>query len=193
MTASDQADPFGRPFNCAVCGSLLKKPGAKKCVECKEYQSELRQFVSTFNVGTLTSLISVATLCVGFLYQNLDLARSEVTVTLLGCSANTVEVAYANVGTRPGLLRDAKFLARDKNGSAPTEPRLALTTPAGDSGVIAKPGDYEKVRFEIKDLQASFLGADSCVVEFAINIYEFGASEGVPAPKMECPCQSLLL
>jgi hypothetical protein len=91
------------PDSCTLCKSDIPK-GALYCTSCGKYQKRRDRVLSSLGIGTILSLLPIATLCFAFINDRLIVPYSRIWITPLECSLNRVQFALSNDGSRSGVL-----------------------------------------------------------------------------------------
>jgi hypothetical protein len=92
---------------CRFCSSELK-PGAIYCLACKQFQSRIRNALSSFSPPFLLSFVALIGLVYAYAERTFLLARPVIEATAVSCAADKVTLAVENYGTRPAVLAQGK-------------------------------------------------------------------------------------
>ena len=174
---------------CVVCGAQLKAADALKCAECKEYQSAVRRAFENINFSALTALVSVSTVCFGFLYGYFELAHSKISVELEGCSQGAITIGYENSGNRAGWLRNAELTIRAIGQASHKESTI---TDKSEGALLVKANSSDALKFLVRSDQiGNFIQYSSCEVELSVEIKDFGRPK-TRLPVSPCACGRLI-
>jgi hypothetical protein len=147
--------------------------------------------LSKLEFATLISLVPIVTLSVAFLNDRVIFPRSEVTLSLLRCRLNSIDIAAVNQGARPGIVSSGRVKQIIQDGETSKTFLLladpgATTLNSGLSAIVSM-----SIRANDPDLTKSTLQpapiGKRCHYAVSIDVVEFGSTH--PEPKtMECAC-----
>jgi hypothetical protein len=172
---------------CVVCGSPLKTPSAKKCTTCNAYQNPFHRLIADVNISALTALVSVATICFGFLRGYLQVPRSHISIDLLGCQRDKIAIIYTNTGNRAGIIRLPKIVVHS-NG----EHEFPLLFETGSEGILVKEDALNVTTLLVDSALLARFNSDSCTIEFSAQVTDFGGTP-TPSKPLTCPCSKIVL
>jgi len=88
---------------CKYCGNALP-PKAIYCKKCSKFQTWKDTFFNSVSGATLVSLLPILALCWAFLHDRVLFPYSDISISVVTCSLDHIEVAVSNTGSRPGVL-----------------------------------------------------------------------------------------
>lgn len=115
-----------KPPLCRICAKPIPDD-AKKCTECKEYQSIFWRIVSGFDLKGLIALVPIVTLAFAFIQDRIEKKESNLRIALVSCEQQKVNLFASNVGNRAAIIGYASF----RTNSQPTQP-LKVSLPAAE-------------------------------------------------------------
>lgn len=135
---------------CLVCGKDIED-SAIKCVHCDSFQNWRRFFGTSQQVilSLLVALISVTTVAVPILIEELTPQKSAISITYLSSEVHLVSVLAVNTGTRPGVISGAALIIEGK--------KYTINLIRGP--VIIKPGDTVKLVLQTNAVTATYYAA----------------------------------
>jgi hypothetical protein len=171
---------------CKICAKPIPD-GARKCIECGEYQSWFFRVVAGLDLKGLIALVPIATLAFAFLHDRVEGKYSNLDFALVSCAQEKVVAFVSNTGNRSGIIAAAKYNVADDN------PR-PFALPESPASRLFEGGDSRVMEFRVDPLispggLATFEDrrADDCEVKITIETVSFDHSTNSRTLTCTCP------
>ena len=180
--------------SCVICGSSLK-PAALRCNECGYFQAIWRRWLGGFDIGALTTLLPIITLCVAFLNTQFVQPRTELSSVLHRCTRDEMDLAFMNTGSAPAII--ARLTVQESVGDRPTGAPIDMLAHGDPEQLILAPGSARAVRFSPMDASGAAtrlparVGSGTCDYLVSISYRAFQSRDVVVRTERgACSCAS---
>jgi hypothetical protein len=177
---------------CVICGCDLK-PSALRCNECGYFQSVWRRWLGGFDIGALTTLLPVITLCAAFLNTQLVQPRTELSSVLQRCTRDGLQLALMNMGSAPAII--ASITIQESIGERPSGVAVGMVAQGDPEQLILAPGAARALRFSPVDSSGAAtrlpvrIGGGACDYLLSISYRAFQSRDlVVRTERVSCPC-----
>jgi len=174
------------PSMCRICAKPIPE-GARKCVECNEYQNHIWRIASGFDIKGLVTLAPLVALAFAFIQGHMETKESDLRMAVVSCEPQKVNLFVSNVGNRAAIIGSARFQTND-------QPFQPLTVSLSSENRLINGGETRAIGLHVNPqvspgglVPFEERGKEACQVSITIETIAFDHKREPQVISCDCP------